>query len=244
MAASPEKFTLLRSILKALGLSAEAVDDLVSRIVDLLSEKDAQPDPGDALPYAVRDDFLSPAEQSFYLVLKAAVGDRVLISPKVSLGDLFYARVNDPSRYRTLSNRIDRKHVDFLLCDPRTVRPVVGIELDDRSHQRSDRQARDAFVEKVFAAAALPLVRIPVRTTYAVPELQAVLEGHLGERVAVGVPPELTSPALVVELSGSAPHCPKCGGDMILRTARTGTHAGGQFWGCSHYPRCRGVVSA
>jgi hypothetical protein len=35
--------------------------------------------------------------------------------------------------------------------------------------------------------------------------------------------------------------CPKCGADMVLRTARRGAKAGSQFWGCSNYPRCRHV---
>ena len=33
--------------------------------------------------------------------------------------------------------------------------------------------------------------------------------------------------------------CPKCEREMILRTASKGLNAGGQFWGCSAYPRCR-----
>ena len=33
--------------------------------------------------------------------------------------------------------------------------------------------------------------------------------------------------------------CPKCKGQLILRTARTGKRAGSQFWGCSNYPKCR-----
>ena len=60
------------------------------------------------------------------MVLRTAVGDRALIRLKVSLGDLFYAKADDPRHYRTLSNRIDRKHVDFLLCDPHTVKPLIG----------------------------------------------------------------------------------------------------------------------
>ena len=32
--------------------------------------------------------------------------------------------------------------------------------------------------------------------------------------------------------------CPKCGKDMLLRTARRGGNAGRQFWGCSGYPSC------
>lgn len=33
--------------------------------------------------------------------------------------------------------------------------------------------------------------------------------------------------------------CPRCGGQLVLRTAGRGKHAGSQFWGCSGYPKCR-----
>jgi four helix bundle protein len=39
-----------------------------------------------------------------------------------------------------------------------------------------------------------------------------------------------------------APRCPQCGKLMALRTARTGQHAGGQFWGCTGYPECKGIA--
>lgn len=35
------------------------------------------------------------------------------------------------------------------------------------------------------------------------------------------------------------PTCPRCGKAMVLRTARRGPNTGGQFWGCSGFPRCR-----
>ncbi|TFZ02284.1 restriction endonuclease [Ramlibacter henchirensis] len=41
------------------------------------------------------------------------------------------------------------------------------------------------------------------------------------------------------EMSGGAPQCPKCNAAMVRRTARTGPHAGSQFWGCSTFPKCR-----
>lgn len=43
---------------------------------------------------------------------------------------------------------------------------------------------------------------------------------------------------------GAVPDCPDCGGEMVLRTARRGRNAGGQFWGCSQYPRCKGTRDA
>jgi ssDNA-binding Zn-finger/Zn-ribbon topoisomerase 1 len=29
---------------------------------------------------------------------------------------------------------------------------------------------------------------------------------------------------------------------MALRTAKTGKHAGRQFWGCTAYPECKGTA--
>jgi hypothetical protein len=257
----PKKFALLRSILRALGLSAEDADDIIDRVVDFLlqrsehpNEPAGSPSQGDGqpshlvelpseqdeqveYPYFVRDDFLSLAEHSFYLVLKTAISDRALICPKVALGDLFYAKSKDLSRYRTLTNRIDRKHVDFLLCDPKTARPLVGLELDDKSHQRDERRIRDEFVDAVFAAAKLPLVRVPVRPSYSVSELSALLRPHI-DRVNA----EPASQPVTEEKPCAAPRCPKCGGEMVLRTAKSGTNQGGKFWGCSDFPRCRGIV--
>jgi restriction system protein len=37
------------------------------------------------------------------------------------------------------------------------------------------------------------------------------------------------------------PLCPKCGEGMLLRTSRKGKNAGDEFWGCSRYPKCRGI---
>jgi len=39
------------------------------------------------------------------------------------------------------------------------------------------------------------------------------------------------------------PPCPNCGKTMVLRTARNGENVGKQFWGCSGYPECKGVVN-
>ena len=42
---------------------------------------------------------------------------------------------------------------------------------------------------------------------------------------------------------GIEPKCPKCDETMVLRTAKKGRNAGGDFWGCSKFPKCRGTVS-
>lgn len=40
---------------------------------------------------------------------------------------------------------------------------------------------------------------------------------------------------------GSLEICPKCGGRLVERTARTGQNAGNKFLGCSSFPKCRFV---
>jgi len=49
-------------------------------------------------------------------------------------------------------------------------------------------------------------------------------------------PPDPSDP------SDRIPPCPKCGRPMVLRTAQKGRNAGRQFWGCSGYPDCKGLV--
>jgi len=43
--------------------------------------------------------------------------------------------------------------------------------------------------------------------------------------------------------SDKIPACPKCGKPTALRTAKSGKTAGKQFWGCTGYPDCKGVVN-
>ncbi len=51
------------------------------------------------------------------------------------------------------------------------------------------------------------------------------------------------APAIDPTLAEDAPACPTCGGQMQLRRARHGKHAGNQFWGCLNYPKCKGIVN-
>ncbi|WP_429057363.1 NERD domain-containing protein [Aeromonas jandaei] len=39
------------------------------------------------------------------------------------------------------------------------------------------------------------------------------------------------------------PRCPRFGNLMVLRTTKRGDNRGNQFWGCSRYPKCRGITT-
>lgn len=44
-----------------------------------------------------------------------------------------------------------------------------------------------------------------------------------------------------IDTNASEPRCPRCGSEMILRTAKKGAAAGSRFWGCAEFPKCRGT---
>lgn len=120
------------------------------------------------LPYEINRNFLTPAERRFYRYLDSYIGGRLALFAKVSLRDVF--QVSRSAGQETLSyfNRINRKHVDFLLCDPKSFVPLCGIELDDSSHQRAERRERDKLVDRVYENAGLPLWHATIEPEYTV----------------------------------------------------------------------------
>jgi hypothetical protein len=192
------------------------------------------------LPYRLRDDFLSPAEYSFYKVFSSVYGTRLTVQSKVRLADIFF--VSRPNENHTFFNRIAQKHLDFLICDPVTMKPLFGVELDDVSHKRDDRQERDEFLEEVCKVAGLPLLRMPVKREYNTREIADRVEPLLKAKMGVVVSPSPQSEQN--QQNSSAPLCPKCGIPMVLRTVSQGDHKGKQFYGCQNYPRCREVKPA
>lgn len=192
-------------------------------------------------PYRLRDSFLTPAELSFYHVLKGEVGDRAVILSKVGLWDIFF--VARPNEHPGAKPHIDRKHVDFLLCQPDTMQPVLAIELDDSSHQKAARRLRDAEVDLVFETAQLPLLHIPVRRAYNPRELAAQLESYLDTAQASPESAARSAPPVNAQTSADGvPSCPKCGTPMVIRVANRGQHAGKQFYACPNYPNCKSII--
>ena len=91
------------------------------------------------------------------IVLRGAATSRKehTVFAKVRLVDVIRV-TNESSSWRSDLNRIDRKHLDFVLCD-RNLAPVLAVELDDSSHDRIERAERDDFIDRVLATAQLPI---------------------------------------------------------------------------------------
>jgi hypothetical protein len=131
-------------------------------------------------PYRKTDYLLTPAERSFYGVLRQAVDSDLHIFAKVRLSDLLWLPRGTEKRQAYL-NRIQSKHIDFVLCDASTTAPRLLVELDDSSHRRAFRERRDAFVDEATRAAGLPILRVPAKRSYAPEQLTQLISPLLLE---------------------------------------------------------------
>lgn len=61
------------------------------------------------------------------------------------------------------------------------------------------------------------------------------------------IPPKPVRPSYDINKykppSQTAVLCPLCQSEMVIRTARNGRYAGNQFYGCSQFPRCKGIIN-
>lgn len=127
-------------------------------------------------PYLARGQLVTKPELRFYKSLAKAVQDDFEIFAMVRIADLLRVEKGHKNRRKWL-NKILAKHIDFVLCDPGSLKPLVCIELDDPSHERPDRVERDIFVNQAFAAAGLPLLRIPTEPSYRAREIRELVDG-------------------------------------------------------------------
>lgn len=110
-------------------------------------------------PYSKSDNFLTVSEKRFFSFLCQWFGQEYYIFPQIHLSSLF--KINDSeNKHYSFLNKIDRKSVDFVLFDKKSMLPLIAIELDDYTHRLSSRIKRDLFVDNVFKAARLPIFHV------------------------------------------------------------------------------------
>jgi hypothetical protein len=182
------------------------------------------------LPFRLREPFLSMPEAGLYRTLKQMVADRYVIYAKVSLNEIFY--IVRPNENVHFFNKIFRKHIDFLLCDPKTFRPEIGVELV-KPVGREETRPSDQFMEDLFLNAGLPLVHIPSNERYEISDVVSLFQ------LAIAKARQTTS---AIANDHSIPMCPVCGKMMVLRTHRSGPLAGQLYYGCIDNPHCPGEL--
>lgn len=115
------------------------------------------------------------------------------------------------------------KHWQNALVKPDKVRELIGAQTIERAH-------RSVLVTlRGYTAAALQLAR--EQRVELIEETQLV--AWLGELRFSPAWPEIER-----ALDAKDKSCPRCEAPLHERIAKSGTNAGGRFWGCSTYPRC------
>lgn len=205
------------------------------------------------IAFEKRETLFTPAERSFLGVLEQSIdGSRYRVFGKVRLGDIVKpAKGLSQSKRQTAQNKVNQKHVDFVICKAGDLAVVGVVELDDKSHEKADRAARDEFVDQVLAGAKIPFVHFPVKNGYAITEMKSKLVEAFKITVEPALSAEVKKETTLQQLAQvdseqtaeiASPTCPKCAADMVKRQAKNGPHEGKLFWACSTYPKCRQVV--
>ena len=114
---------------------------------------------GEQAQFGRKASILTRNEEKLYTSLLRAVVDDYQIMAKVRLWDFIWL-VNEPPERKQHLSRLSCRHVDFLLCRPLTLKPLLVIELDDKSHQNAYAQENDRYKDELFAAAGIPILRL------------------------------------------------------------------------------------
>jgi hypothetical protein len=123
---------------------------------------------------------LSKPEQILYFRLLKALPDHIVLA-QVPLSRLLGVESGrDSWAWR---NRISRKSADFVVCRG-DASVLAVIELDDASHEHTERRAADATKDKALAAAGVRVIRWPAKALPGELAIQAAVSAD--ERVLKG----------------------------------------------------------
>lgn len=128
--------------------------------------------------YESQKALMSPGELKFFRALEAAVGSHYRVFTKVRLADIVQpAKTRDNRAWYGALGVIKSKHVDFVVCEPDTMEFRLVVELDDKSHERSDRAERDQKVDEILAQAGIPVLHFQARSAYSIEEIRGRIFG-------------------------------------------------------------------
>jgi len=131
--------------------------------------------------YNLNKSILTPAERSFYGVLKQAVGNDFDIFSKVRVADIFSPRKGySKSAWQSAFNKISRKHFDFILSSKNDTSVKCCIELNDKSHNKSTRGLRDQFLQEICESTDLPFIQFATKSSYNIQTVKETIYEKLG----------------------------------------------------------------
>ena len=151
-------------------MSEGSLSKLRRSAIKLLSSlSESSPSKRKSAVFQVRPHVLSPIEQTAFHALVSAGEGRVVVFPKVHLVD--FLAVREGVQHISEAIRMDRKRVDFLLCDAETMEPLAVVELFSNDKE-APRPPQDPFVSRALASSGLANFRIEAVSHYPIDELR------------------------------------------------------------------------
>lgn len=108
---------------------------------------------------------LTKTELKFYQGLIEFLPSSLSVNCKVRLADLVMPIKGIPS-WRSAFSKVCSKHIDFVITEKATAKVIWLIELDDLSHNRADRMARDEFVDNLCESTGYIMIHVPTSSQY------------------------------------------------------------------------------
>jgi hypothetical protein len=172
---------------------------------------------------------LTPPELACFNTLHMVAGKEYHVMAKVSLSDIAVVKQGVD---KSLLDRVSKKglrDVDFILCSKDTLAVACAIELGETSGHR------DLTLGDFLHELGIPYFRLPVKTTYSMPEIRGMLEPFMKERAPT--PDEMVATVSMEAFRA----CKNCKSRMVLKRAKSGKYKGVLFWVCSRYPECKTI---
>lgn len=130
-------------------------------------------------PYILKNRVFSDKEGYFYRDVRQ-IADKLglIVFTKMRIADLLEVPKNHPD-YMKWFNMIKAKHIDFILVDS-SYHIKLLVEVDDPSHNRPDRQARDQEVDEIFRQQGLEVLHLRVwGKQYGADDLETIITSAL-----------------------------------------------------------------
>ncbi len=112
-----------------------------------------------------RRSLLNPQQRALYQTLMQLVGRDSIVALRVNLSTLVIPPGEDDG-YENHWKRVLREWVDFVICSPSSVCPVLAIKLETRSERRRRKLGGLDVLEDTLKSAKVPLLRIKSADSY------------------------------------------------------------------------------
>jgi very-short-patch-repair endonuclease len=111
------------------------------------------------LPFKRKDFLLNIPERKFFEALQQIIPGDCVVFPQILLSTIVSVESKGKD-FWTYQNKINRKTIDFVIFEKQYLKPIIAIEYDGKTHDRSDRQERDVFVGRVLESVGIKSLHV------------------------------------------------------------------------------------